>query len=94
MALTWYDNFSEVRGPQVDCGESTGIQGDLKLDEVVFAAAYTGTTPNNMSKQNDPNGPFQNVQQTVTFDIDAVRARPRPGDTSTSPSTRRALSSA
>ena len=71
IALTWYDNFSEFRGPEADCGAGAGIQGDLKLDEVVFAAAYTGTIPDNMSKQNDPKGPYQNVQQTVTFDVDA-----------------------
>ena len=70
VALTWYDNFSDFKGAGVDCDAGSFITGDLKLKEVLFAATFVGTVPGNMSKMYDPNGPYQNVQDTITFDVD------------------------
>ena len=68
--MAWYDNFSDFKGAGVDCDAGSFITGDLKLKEVLFAATFVGAIPGNMSKMYDPNGPYQNVQDTITFDVD------------------------
>jgi len=70
IALTWYDNFSDFKGGGIDCDAGSFITGDLKLREVLFAATFVGTVPGNMSKLYDQAGPYQNVQDTISFEID------------------------
>lgn len=70
VALTWSDKFSEFHGQAINCDAGSAIQGDLKLKEVLFATVFVGTVPGNMSKEDDPNGPYQNVQDTISFEID------------------------
>lgn len=73
VAMTWYDDFKEFEGAPDTCATVDGVRldGDLKIEEIIFAAAWGGTNRGSMSRMNNPNGPYQNVQQTVTFDIEA-----------------------
>ena len=75
VALTWYDVFSDFHSPPnkylADCDVGSGIKGDLKLGEVLFAVTYAGIVPNNMSQPFASGGPYSNAQDTITFEIDA-----------------------
>jgi hypothetical protein len=47
-----------------------GVAGDLKLSQVVNAAVAGATFPGEMSKQSSKGGAYQNVQETLSFEID------------------------
>jgi hypothetical protein len=70
IALTWADDFKDFFGETSECHLKNGIAGDLKLNEVVNAAVAGATFPGEMSRQSTLGGPYQNVQETLSFEID------------------------